>query len=163
MICFSWKVTNHVKCTNYAQVSYFVHFAHLWQQYIYRRSLTTIINLELLTGPFLICLFVCLFWCLTSQSTAMAMSGRSVHLTTLFSWASLTKRLTSTLCTYFPLYLTTTLLESAEGRRMALEIISWSISSKVWDWAVIKLMTPGSAVRHITDCAMRPGGPFLNI
>ena len=27
-------------------------------------------------------------WCLTSQSTAMVMSGRSVHLTTLFSWAS---------------------------------------------------------------------------
>ena len=37
----------------------------------------------------------------TSQSTAMVMSGRSVHLATLFSWASLTKQLTSTSCTYF--------------------------------------------------------------
>ena len=34
------------------------------------------------------CLFV---WFLTSQSTTKVMSGRSVHLTTLFSWASLTK------------------------------------------------------------------------
>ena len=79
-----------------------------------------------------------------------------------FFWASLTKRLTSTLCTYFCLYLTTTLLESAEGRRMAVEIISWSISAKVWDRAGIKLATPGSAfrhvsaVRHVTDCATRP-------
>ena len=32
----------------------------------------------------------CLFLCLTSQSTAMVMSEQSVHLTTLFSWASLT-------------------------------------------------------------------------
>ena len=32
-----------------------------------------------------------------------------------FSWASLTKQLTSTLCTYFCLYMTTTLLESAGG------------------------------------------------
>ena len=63
------------------------------------------------------------------------MSGCSVYLATLFSWASLTKRSTSTctLCTYFHLYLTTTLLESAEGRRMALEIISLSISTKVCD------------------------------
>ena len=38
-----------------------------------------------------------------------------------FSWASLTKLLTSTSCTYFRLSLTTTLLESAEGRRMAIK------------------------------------------
>ena len=44
-----------------------------------------------------------LVWFFTSQSTAMVMSGWSVHLTTLFSWASLAKRLTSTLCTYFHL------------------------------------------------------------
>ena len=31
-----------------------------------------------------------------SQLIAMVMSGRSVHQTTLFSWTSLTKRLTST-------------------------------------------------------------------
>ena len=30
-------------------------------------------------------------------------AGQSVHLTTLFSWASLNKRLTSTSCTYFRL------------------------------------------------------------
>ena len=51
-------------------------------------------------------IFVYLFdliLCFTSQSTAMVMSGGSVHLTTLFSQASLTKWLTSTLCTYFHL------------------------------------------------------------
>ena len=38
----------------------------------------------------------CMVWILTSQSTAMVMSGQSVHLTTLFSWASLIKPYTST-------------------------------------------------------------------
>ena len=49
--------------------------------------------------------FVCLFDLMLymSKSTAMVISGQSVHLTTLFSWASLTKRLTSTSCTYFRL------------------------------------------------------------
>ena len=53
--------------------------------------------------------------------------------------------------------------ESAEGRRMTVEIISWSISSKLWDRAGIKLATPGSALRlasvarHITDCATQAG------
>ena len=28
---------------------------------------------------------------------------------------------------------------------------------KVWDRARIELTTPGSAVRHVTDCATRPG------
>ena len=46
---------------------------------------------------------------------------------------------------------------------MAVEIISGSISTKVWDQARIKLVTPGSAVRHVsvvrhvTDCATQPG------
>ena len=31
---------------------------------------------------------------------------------------------------------------------MTVEIISWSISRKVWDRAGIELATPGSAVRH---------------
>ena len=31
---------------------------------------------------------------------------------------------------------------------MTVEIISWSISTKVWDRAGIELATPGSAVRH---------------
>ena len=43
------------------------------------------------------------FIALRPKSTAMVMVGRSVHLTTLFSWASLNKRLTSNLCTYFHL------------------------------------------------------------
>ena len=106
--------------------------------------------------------FLVWFWFFTSQSTTLAMLGWSVHLTTLFSWASLTNQLTSTSCTYFHLQLTTTLLESVDGRRMTVEIISWSFSSKVWDWAGIKLVTPGSSARHISaawhvsNCAMRP-------
>ena len=53
--------------------------------------------------------------------------------------------------------------DSAEGRRMTIEINSWSISTKVWDLAGIELATPGSAVRlasvarHVNDCATRPG------
>ena len=100
-------------------------------------------------------IFVCLVGFFTFKLTAMVMSWWSVHLT-LFFWASLTKRLTSIL------WLTTVLLESAEGIRMAVEIISWSISEKVWDQAGIKLATPGSAVRHVsavrqfTDCSVRP-------
>ena len=39
-------------------------------------------------------LFVCLF-ALRPKSTAMVIAGRSVHLTTHFSWASLNKQLTS--------------------------------------------------------------------
>ena len=35
------------------------------------------------------------FVALRPKSTAMAIAGRSVHLTTLFSWASLNKQLTS--------------------------------------------------------------------
>ena len=46
---------------------------------------------------------------------------------------------------------------------MTVEIISRSISTKVWDRAGFELATPGSAVRHtsvarqVTDCATRPG------
>ena len=40
--------------------------------------------------------FYCLVLCFTSLSTAMVMSGWPVHLTTLFSWVSLIKQLTST-------------------------------------------------------------------
>ena len=45
---------------------------------------------------------------------------------------------------------------------MTVEIISLSISTKVWGRAGIKLATPGSAVRltsvarHVTDCTMQP-------
>ena len=44
--------------------------------------------------------FVC-FGALRPKSTTMVMAGRSVHLTALFSWASLNKQLTSTSCNYF--------------------------------------------------------------
>ena len=46
---------------------------------------------------------------------------------------------------------------------MTVEIISRSISTKVWDRAGIELATPGIAVghasvaKHVTDCATRPG------
>ena len=60
--------------------------------------------------------------------------------------------------------------DSAEWRRVIVENISWSISTKVWDQAGIKLATPGSAVRlasvarHITDCATRPGPtPYISV
>ena len=43
------------------------------------------------------------FLALRPKSTAMVIAGRSVHLTTLFSWAGLNKRLTSNLCIYFHL------------------------------------------------------------
>ena len=46
---------------------------------------------------------------------------------------------------------------------MAAEIISWPISTKLWDWARIKLATPGSAVRHVTDCATRPSSIRVNL
>ena len=47
----------------------------------------------------------CLLGCKATAKpkSAMVMSGWSVHLTTHFSWTSLAKRLTSTLCTYFRL------------------------------------------------------------
>ena len=46
---------------------------------------------------------------------------------------------------------------------MAIEVISLSISTKVWDQAGIELVTSGyavrhnSAARHVTDCATQPG------
>ena len=40
---------------------------------------------------------------------------------------------------------------------MTIEIISRSISKKVWDRAGIELATPGTAVRHATNCATGPG------
>ena len=44
--------------------------------------------------------FVC-FVAIHPKSTAMVMAGLSVHLTSLFSWVSLNKQLTSTQCTYY--------------------------------------------------------------
>ena len=89
-----------------------------------------------------ISLFVC-FLALRPKSTAMVMMGRSVHLTTLFSWAGLNKRLTSR--------------EENDRRNY------FMINLEVWYQAGIELATPGSAVRHasiarhVTDCATGPG------
>ena len=108
-------------------------------------------------------MFVCLFVALRPKSTAMVIGGRSVHLTTLFSWASLNKQLTSNRAHTFACNWQQPFMnDSAEGRRMTVEIISWSISTKVWDQAGIELATPGSAVSfasvtgQVTDCATRP-------
>ena len=61
-----------------------------------------IIKFDFMNNPFayLVLAFVC-FVTLRPKSTAMVMAGRSVHLTTLFFWASLNKQLTSTSGTYF--------------------------------------------------------------
>ena len=94
----------------------------------------------------------------------MVMARRSVHLTTLFPGQAWTSglpiiRAHTFACNWQQPFLN----ESAEGRRMTVEIISWSTSTNVWDQARIELATPGSAVRHasvarhVTDCAMRPG------
>ena len=88
-----------------------------------------------------------LVWLFTSQSTAMVMSRWSVQLTTLFARASLTTvsdlpvlRAHTIACHWQqPLWIS--------GRE---EIISRSISTKVWEWARIELATPGSAVRHVS-------------
>ena len=75
-----------------------------------------------------------------AAAICMVKAGQSVHLATLFfSCASLDKRLTwlttmltSTSCTYFPCNWQQPFLnESAEGRGMTVENISWSISKNV--------------------------------
>ena len=104
------------------------------------------------------------FYCFTSQVNSYGQWGRSVHLTTLFPGQAWTSglpviRAHTFACNWQQPFLN----ESAEGRRMTVEIISWSISTKVWDRAGIELATPGIAVRHAsvarhaTDCATRPG------
>ena len=104
---------------------------------------------------------VCLFCCFTPQVNSYGHGGTVSSPNHTFSWASLNKQLTSTSCTYFACNWQQPFLN--EGRRMTVEIISWSISTKVWDWAGIEPATPRFAVRlasvarHVTDCAMRPG------
>ena len=114
------------------------------------------------TAAALFMLFVC-FVALRPKSTDMVMSGRSVHLTALFPGQALNKRLTVLRAhTFACIWQQPFLNDSVEGRRMTLEMISWPISTKVWDWTKIKLVTPGSAVRHafvarnVTDWATWP-------
>ena len=90
-----------------------------------------------------LCLYV--FVALRPKSTAMVMVGQSVHLTTLFpgqAWTSSSPVLRSHTFTFY--WQQPFLNDSAEGRRITVEIIAWSISTKVWDRARIELGTPGS-------------------
>ena len=89
------------------------------------------------------------FVALRPKSTAMVIAGRSVHLTTHFPGQAWTSGWPVIFAHTFACNWQQPFLnESAEGRRMTVEIISWSISTKVWDRAGIELATPGSAVRH---------------
>ena len=112
--------------------------------------------------PLNVCLFSC-FLALPTKSTAMVMAGLSVHLTTLFSWASFIKQLASTSCKYFCLELTTIPLEWFSRRE---DYDPWKSfhnqSPRKYGTGSWPLATPGSAVRfasvarHVTDCAMQP-------
>ena len=60
--------------------------------------------------------FVRLFCCFTSQVNSYGHGGTVSSPNHTFSWASFNKQLTSTSCTCFRLWLTTTLLEWFSGR-----------------------------------------------
>ena len=88
------------------------------------------------------------FCCFTSQVNSYGHCGTVSSPNHTFSWAGLNKRLTSNRAHTFACNWQQPFLnESAEGRRMTVEIISWSISTKVWDRAGIELATPRIAVR----------------
>ena len=106
--------------------------------------------------------FCCLFCCFTSQVNSYGHGGRvssSNHTFSGQAWTSSWPVLHTFACYWQQPFLN----DSAEGRRMTVEIISWSVSTKVWDRARIELATPGSAVRlasvarHVTNCTTRPG------
>ena len=86
---------------------------------------------------------------LRPKSTAMVMAGRSVHLTTLFPGQAWTSGY-PVLCahTFACSWQQPFLNDSAEGRGMTVKIISWLISTKVWDRAGIELVTRRTAGRH---------------
>ena len=142
------------ECGSYVPETGFLFDLHLWP----RRWLCE-------PGSHIICntlswygdLFVC---CFTSQVNSYGHCGMVSSPNHTFSWASLNKQLTSNRAHTFACNWQQPFMnDSAEGRRMTVEIISWSISTKVWDRARIELATPGSAVsfpsvtRHVTDCA----------
>ena len=104
--------------------------------------------------------FVCWF---TSQVNSYGHGWTVSSPKHTFSWAGLNKRLTSNSSHTFAWNWQQPFLnESAEEWRMTIEIISWSISTKVWDQAGINLGITGSAVRcasvarHVTHCATLP-------
>ena len=99
--------------------------------------------------------FVC-FVALRPKSTAMVMAGQSVHLTALFpgqAWTSSLQvlRAHTFACNWQQPFLN----DSAEGRRMTVETISWSISTKVWDRARIQLATPWICSQTCICCQTR--------
>ena len=83
------------------------------------------------TASYLTKQFLVGFVALRPKSTAMVIAGRSVHLTTLFPGQAWTSgkpviRAHTFACNWQQPFLN----KSAEGRRMTVEIISWSISTK---------------------------------
>ena len=86
--------------------------------------------------------FVSLFCCFTSQVNSYGHCGTVSSPNHTFSWASLNKQLTSNRAHTFACNWQQPFMnDSAEGRRMTVEIILWSISTKVWDRAGIELAT----------------------
>ena len=85
-----------------------------------------------------------------------------------FSWTSLPKRLTSTSCTYFPLVTDNPSWISGR-RRITIEIISWSTSTKVWGWAgsnsrPLDLQQDSHLLPDMLLTALRsPVRPFINM
>ena len=69
----------------------------------YKQVLVVVFLVVFFCSFFLLMLFFVVVVALRPKSTAMIMAGQSVHLTTLFSWASLNKQLSCTSCTYFRL------------------------------------------------------------
>ena len=89
----------------------------------------------------------------TSQSTAMVMLRQSAKLITLFpGQAWLSAQLNTFACNWQQPFLNQWKVEND-----TVQNISWSIYIKVWDWAGIKLTTPGSAIRLVTDVVQGPG------
>ena len=81
-------------------------------------------------------LFV-LFCCFTSQVNSYGHGGTVSSPYDTFSWASLNKQLTSTFVHILSLVTDNNppWMIQPKGRRMTIEIISWSISAKVWERA----------------------------
>ena len=97
--------------------------------------------------------------CLTSKQIAIDISSRSIPLIILIL---ILGNLDLVVYQYFMYKLSHVTGNSPSlinrRRRMTEKIISWSISTKVWDGARIKLTIPESAVRLTTDYGI---GPYI--
>ena len=100
-------------------------------------------------------LFVC-FVALRPKSTAMVMAGRPVPITTLFPGQALTSSW-PVLCahTFACNWQQSFLNNSAEGRRITVEIISWSTSTKVQDRVGIESRDPWICIQTHICCQTR--------